>query len=382
MTDYKDTLNLPETSFPMRADLARREPRWLETWQQQKRYRQLRDHCQGRPRFILHDGPPYANGNLHIGHAVNKILKDIIVKSRTLSGFDAPYVPGWDCHGLPIELQVEKEHGRHLPPARFRELCRAYAATQVSRQKADFIRLGVMADWDHPYLTMDPETEAGILRTLVRIWEAGYLKPGLKPVNWCPECGSALAEAEVEYEERTSPAIDVAFPVQDGEGLARCFGLKVLPGPAFAVIWTTTPWTLPANQAVAVHPELAYELVQTTRGLLLLQESLRASALLRYGLEAQHVWGPVKGALLEHLPLQHPLAERTVPLICGEHVTVEAGTGLVHTAPSHGVEDHQVGLRYRLSVDHLMDDRAVFLPEVPLVGGLKVWAANAVLVEA
>ncbi|WP_297481413.1 isoleucine--tRNA ligase [Ferrovum sp.] len=382
MTDYRDTLNLPETPFPMRADLARREPRWLETWQEQKRYRQLRDHCQGRPRFILHDGPPYANGNLHIGHAVNKILKDIIVKSRTLSGFDAPYVPGWDCHGLPIELQVEKEHGRHLPPARFRELCRAYATTQVNQQKADFIRLGVMADWDRPYLTMNPETEAGILRTLTRIWEAGYLKPGLKPVNWCPECGSALAEAEVEYEERTSPAIDVAFPVRDEAGLARCFGMDALPGPAFAVIWTTTPWTLPANQAVAVHPELAYELVQTTRGLLLLQESLRVSALLRYGLEAQQVWGPVKGARLEHLSLQHPLAERTVPLVCGEHVTVETGTGLVHTAPAHGVEDHQVGLRYRLSVDHLMDDRAVFLPEVPLVGGLKVWAANAVLVEA
>lgn len=381
MNDYKQTLNLPETDFPMRADLARREPRWIEAWQQQRRYQQVRHQAQGRPRFVLHDGPPYANGQIHIGHAVNKILKDIIVKSRTLSGFDAPYVPGWDCHGLPIELQVEKEHGRHLTGPRFRELCREYAARQVEQQKADFIRLGVMADWEHPYLTMEPATEAGILRTLVKIWQKGYLQPGLKPVNWCTECGSALAEAEVEYENRTSPAIDVAFPVIDVSRLAQLFGLADLPGAALAVIWTTTPWTLPANRAVAVHPELGYELVQTAQGLLLLQADLRAAALTRYGLVAQQVWGPVPGAALEGVMLQHPFLERTVSLVCGDHVTLESGTGLVHTAPAHGVDDYLLGLRYQLPVDQLMNDRGVFLPEVPQVAGLKVWAANDVLID-
>lgn len=382
MNDYKATLNLPETSFPMRADLARREPRWIEAWQQQQRYQQLRQRAQGRPKFILHDGPPYANGQIHIGHAVNKILKDMIVKSRTLSGFDVPYVPGWDCHGLPIELQVEKEHGRQLPPQRFRALCREYAARQVAQQKADFIRLGVMADWENPYLTMEPATEAGILRTLTQIWQAGYLQPGLKPVNWCTECGSALAEAEVEYEQRTSPAIDVAFAVKEGERLARCFGLTVLPTEAYAVIWTTTPWTLSANQGVSVHPELNYQLVYTDRGLLLLQETLVEAALRRYGLVDRQVWGPCVGGQLEGLVLQHPFLEREVTVLCGTHVTVDAGTGLVHTAPAHGVEDYQVGQHYHLPVDQLMNDRGVFLPDVPLVGGLKVWAANDAVVAA
>ncbi|MDA8416860.1 MAG: isoleucine--tRNA ligase [Betaproteobacteria bacterium] len=376
MNDYKKTLNLPETDFPMRADLARREPRWIEAWQQQRRYEQVRQRANGRPRFILHDGPPYANGRIHIGHAVNKILKDIIVKSRTLSGFDAPYVPGWDCHGLPIELQVEKEHGRHLPGPQFRELCREYAARQVEQQKADFIRLGVMADWDSPYRTMDPKTEAGILRTLLKIWQRGYLHPGLKPVNWCIDCGSALAEAEVEYETRVSPAIDVAFPVLDTASLARIFSLETLPGPAFAVIWTTTPWTLPANQGVAVHPELNYDLVETARGLLLLQSDLRPNALARYGLAAQQVWGPVRGVSLQGVGLQHPFLERTVPMICGEHVTVDSGTGLVHTAPAHGADDYLVGLRYHLPVDQLMGDNGVFHSDVPWVAGLKVWVAN------
>jgi isoleucyl-tRNA synthetase len=255
MPDYKDTLNLPDTPFPMRGDLAKREPAWVKSWQEKKLYEKIRAAAKGRPLFILHDGPPYANGDIHIGHAVNKILKDIIVKTRTLEGFDAPYVPGWDCHGLPIELQVEKTHGKDTPPARFRELCREYAASQVERQKADFIRLGVLGDWDHPYLTMDYRFEADIIRELGKIQANGHLYLGAKPVHWCVDCGSALAEAEVEYEDKTSPAIDVAFPVADCADLARRLGMPAEGDcPAYAVIWTTTPWTLPANQAVACTP--------------------------------------------------------------------------------------------------------------------------------
>src|SRR5450830_67080 len=258
MTDYKATLNLPDTPFPMRGDLAKREPQMLARWQAQQRYQKIRAAKQGKPKFILHDGPPYANGDIHIGHAVNKILKDIIVKSKTLAGFDAPYVPGWDCHGLPIELQVEKKHGKAIPPAQFRALCRAYAAEQIERQKKDFIRLGVLGDWDHPYLTMDFKTEADIMRALGSIYERGYLYQGYKPVNWCVECGSALAEAEVEYEDVNSPAIFVAFEFKDQKQIANVMGLSdgewedataLSSGkPAYAVIWTTTPWTLPANQ--------------------------------------------------------------------------------------------------------------------------------------
>ncbi len=382
MTDFKKTLNLLETPFPMRADLAKREPVWLASWQQQQRYRKLREHCAGRPRFTLHDGPPYANGDIHIGHAVNKILKDIIVKSKTLSGFDAPYVPGWDCHGLPIEHQVEKTHGKAIAPARFRELCRTYAATQVARQKADFIRLGVMGDWDNPYLTMNFQTEADIVRALGSIWKRGYLVQGQKPVNWCLDCGSALAEAEVEYEDRQSIAIDVAFPVSDRPALEKAFGTSLGERPAFAVIWTTTPWTLPGNRAVSVHPDLEYVLVDTERGLLILLKDLMAASLARYGLHALSVLGAVRGRQLEHLQLQHPLLERPSPIICGEHVTVEAGTGLVHTAPAHGVEDYAVGLHYHLVVDNPVGDDGVFMASVPLVGGLGVWAANPVIIEA
>ncbi|MDE2131197.1 MAG: isoleucine--tRNA ligase [Betaproteobacteria bacterium] len=382
MTDSKKTLNLPETPFPMRADLAKREPLWLAAWQKQQRYQKLRAHCAGRPRFILHDGPPYANGDIHIGHAVNKILKDIIIKSKTLSGFDAPYVPGWDCHGLPIEHQVEKAHGKKLDPAHFRSLCRTYAEAQVARQKADFIRLGVMADWDHPYLTMDFRTEADIVRALAAIWKKGYLVQGQKPVNWCLDCGSALAEAEVEYEDRQSTAIDVAFPVADRPMLEQLFGVALGDRPAFAVIWTTTPWTLPANRAVSVHPDLGYVLAETEKGWLLLLADLADACLARYGLSALSKAGPVQGSRLEHLALRHPLLDRASPVICGEHVTVETGTGLVHTAPAHGVEDYIVGQRYRLPVDNPVDDAGKFLPAVPLVGGLGVWAANPVLVEA
>jgi len=382
MTDYKNTLNLPDTSFPMRGDLAKREPQMVARWQAQQRYQKIRAAKQGKPKFILHDGPPYANGDIHIGHAVNKILKDIIVKSKTLAGFDAPYVPGWDCHGLPIELQVEKKHGKAIPPAQFRELCRAYAKEQIERQKKDFIRLGVLGDWEHPYLTMDFKTEADIMRALGTIYERGYLYQGRKPVNWCLDCQSALAEAEVEYEDKTSPAIDVGFEVKDIPALDKAFGVS-LPGDAkiYAVIWTTTPWTLPANQAVSVHPEHTYRLVKTEKGYLLLIAELMESCMQRYQLSGDIV-GQCKGVALEMLPLQHPFNERTVPIICGEHVTLEAGTGLVHTAPAHGLDDYFVGQKYDLPTDNPVGDDGKFTANLPLVGGLFVWKANDVVIDA
>lgn len=381
MTDYKKTLNLPETPFPMRGELARREPEMLKRWQEKRLYQRIREVARGRPKFILHDGPPYANGDIHIGHAVNKILKDIIIKSKTLAGFDAPYVPGWDCHGLPIEHQVEKLYGKQLPPARFRELCRQYAATQVKRQKADFVRLGVLGDWERPYLTMDYKTEADIIRAFGKLHRNGYLQRGERPVNWCLECGSALAEAEVEYEDRTSPAIDVAFPVADLGALANALGLPSLSEPAYAVIWTTTPWTLPANQAVAVHPDFTYVLVQTPRGLLILAQDLAETCIKRYGYESVEVFARFKGGQLDRIALRHPFYDRLVPLICGEHVTLEAGTGLVHTAPAHGLEDFVIGARYALPVDNPVGDDGKFFPTVPLVGGLTVWDANPVVIR-
>jgi len=381
MTDYKETLNLPDTLFPMRGDLAKREPQMVARWQAQQRYQKIRAARQGKPKFILHDGPPYANGDIHIGHAVNKILKDIIVKSKTLAGFDAPYVPGWDCHGLPIELQVEKKHGKAIPPAQFRELCRAYATEQIERQKKDFIRLGVLGDWDHPYRTMNFKTEADIMRSLGIIYERGYLYQGHKPVNWCLDCQSALAEAEVEYEDKTSSAVDVGFEVKDRPALERAFGVS-LPGDAkiYAVIWTTTPWTLPANQAVSVHPEHEYRLVKTGKGYLLLVAELMESCLQRYQLSGEEV-GHCKGAALELLSLQHPFYDRIVPIICGEHVTLEAGTGLVHTAPAHGLDDYFVGQKYDLPTDNLVGDDGKFIASTPLVGGLFVWKANDVVTD-
>ena len=334
----KYKLNLPETTFPMRGDLAKREPAWLTAWTEKKLYQRIRQARKGKTKFILHDGPPYANGDIHIGHAVNKILKDIIIKSKTMSGFDAPYVPGWDCHGLPIELVVEKNHGKNIDPAKFRELCREYAAEQVERQKKDFIRLGVLGDWDNPYLTMDFKTEADIMRALGEIHTNGYLYQGSKPVHWCVDCGSALAEAEVEYEDVNSPAIDVGFKVADNATLAKAFGMNVA-GDVYAVIWTTTPWTLPANQAVSVHPELDYDLIQTSKGLLILAHELVQATLARYGEEAAKTIASCKGAVLEGLRLNHPFDIRQVPVICGDHVTTDAGTGLVHTAAAHGNDD-------------------------------------------
>ncbi|MGC2047737.1 MAG: isoleucine--tRNA ligase [Gallionella sp.] len=388
MTDYKSTLNLPDTPFPMRGDLARREPQMVARWQAQQRYQQIRAAKQGKPVFILHDGPPYANGDIHIGHAVNKILKDIIIKSKTLAGFDAPYVPGWDCHGLPIELQVEKKHGKAIPPAQFRELCRAYAREQIERQKKDFIRLGVLGDWDHPYLTMDFKTEADIMRALGSIHQRGYLYQGYKPVNWCLDCQSALAEAEVEYEDKISPAIDVSFEVKDKHALGKAFGVS-LPADArvYAVIWTTTPWTLPANQAVCVHPELEYDLIKTPKGYLILAFDLAAQCLARYQLAGSNDRGDgiaatCKGAALEGLLLQHPLYDRGVQIICGDHVTLEAGTGLVHTAPAHGLDDYFVGLKYNLQTDNPVGADGKFAAALPLVGGMFVWKANDVVVNA
>jgi isoleucyl-tRNA synthetase len=380
MADYKDTLNLPDTGFPMRGDLAKREPALVQKWQESKLYERIREASRGRPTFVLHDGPPYANGDIHIGHVVNKVLKDIVVKSKSLAGFDAPYIPGWDCHGLPIEHQVEKQHGKNIPANEFRKLCRDFAQAQIERQRKDFIRLGVLGDWANPYRTMDFATEADIIRSLGRIYARGYLYQGAKPVHWCIDCRSALAEAEVEYEDRNSPAIDVAFAFTDLAKLARPFGLAHLNEPAFAVIWTTTPWTLPANQAVSVHPDFHYNLVRTAKGLLVLAEDLREACLQRYGLEGE-VLATASGRSLEMLELAHPFHDRKVPIVVGEHVTLEAGTGLVHTAPAHGLDDYVVGSRYNLPVDNPVDDDGRFFANVPLVGGLNVWAANKVVME-
>ncbi len=386
MSNYKDTLNLPKTAFPMKANLANREPEMLKYWDDIDLYANLRKQGEGRPRFVLHDGPPYANGDIHIGHAVNKILKDFIVKSKTLSGFDAPYVPGWDCHGLPIELNVEKKVGkvgRKVDAPTFRSKCRDYARKQVEGQRKDFIRLGVMGDWERPYLTMDYRFEADIIRALGRIIANGHLNKGYKPVHWCTDCGSALAEAEVEYEDKTSPAIDVRFSVLDEEALlARCHhpdGHKG-EGPVSVIIWTTTPWTLPANRAVSLNPGLDYALVQADLGRgterLLFAEALLKDAMLRYDCDKYQVVAYCKGADLEHLKLAHPFYDREVPVILGDHVTTEAGTGAVHTAPGHGQDDYVVGQRYGIPVDNPVGANGVFLEDTELFAGKHVFSAN------
>ncbi|QDQ25042.1 isoleucine--tRNA ligase [Chitinimonas arctica] len=410
----KYPVNLLDTPFPMRGDLAKREPAFLARWDSQKLYERVRAASAGRPKFILHDGPPYANGDIHIGHAVNKVLKDIIVKSKTLAGFDAPYVPGWDCHGLPIEHQIEKlvkgdkksieaapaihakivafrkengldEKAIHLPADFIRTLCREFAEIQIERQKKDFIRLGIIGDWQHPYKTMAFDTEANIIRTLGEAHRNGYLVKGQKPVHWCVDCGSSLAEAEVEYEDKNSPAIDVAFPVKDSTALAAAFGLPAeqLAGvPAFAVIWTTTPWTLPANRAVCVHPELTYDLIETPKGLLILVRELAEAAIKRYGFESVEVIAQAHGSKLEKLALQHPFYDRESPIILGNHVTTEAGTGLVHTAPAHGLDDWLVGQHYGLSNDNPVGNDGRFLADVELFAGKTVWEANPLVLEA
>jgi len=385
MPDYKNTLNLLETPFPMRGDLAKREPQWVAAWQARGLYRRIREASRGRPRFVLHDGPPYANGDIHIGHAVNKILKDMIVKCRTLAGFDAPYVPGWDCHGMPIEVQIEKKHGKNIPPAQTQRLARAYAAEQIERQKKDFERLGVLGDWDDPYLTMAFRNEADEIRTLGRLLEKGYVYRGLKPVNWCFDCGSALAEAEVEYEDRKDIAIDVGFPFADHDRLARAFGLSHLDTakPGYAVIWTTTPWTIPANQALNVHPEFTYHLVDTPRGYLVVAADLQEACLKRFGLHGETV-ASCKGAALEHVRFRHPLHDRHAPVYLGEYVTLEQGTGVVHSAPAYGVEDFESCRRYGMKDDEILTPvmgDGHYASTLPLFGGQMIWKANPNIVR-
>jgi isoleucyl-tRNA synthetase len=385
--DYRATLNLPDTAFPMRGDLAKREPGWVEAWKRDRVYEAIRKASAGRPRFVLHDGPPYANASIHIGHAVNKILKDIIVKSRQLAGFDAPYVPGWDCHGMPIEVYIEKTHGKHLPTAETQRLCRAYALTQIEGQKQDFMRLGVLGDWDHPYTTMAYKSEADEVRTLGQILEKGYLYRGLKPVNWCFDCGSALAEAEVEYEDRQDIAIDVGFSLDDPaerEKLARAFGLKHAPDGAIrTVIWTTTPWTIPSNQALNAHPEFEYALVKTSRGHLVLAADLVESALARFRLEGTVV-AKAKGAALENIRFRHPFYDRDAPVYLGDYVTLEQGTGMVHSSPAYGVEDFLSCRRYGMSDDEMLNPvqgDGTFAADLPYFGGMRIFDANPKIVE-
>ncbi|WP_372831070.1 isoleucine--tRNA ligase [Pontibacterium sp.] len=391
MTDYKATLNLPKTAFPMRGNLAQREPKMLKRWQEMDLYQKIREVSKGRKSFILHDGPPYANGDIHIGHAVNKILKDMIIKSRTLAGFDAPYVPGWDCHGLPIEHKVETKFGKagaKLSHKEFRQKCRAYASKQVDGQKADFVRLGVLGDWDNPYLTMNFDTEANIIRALGRIAENGHLVKGYKPVYWSVVGGSALAEAEVEYQDKTSTAIDVRYaPVDAADFLSR-FELENGGGEGnvSVVIWTTTPWTLPSSQAVSLNAELDYVLVQADLGLgqerVLLAEGLVESAMQRYGVDSYSIVARCKGQALENSPLQHPfVAERTTPVILGDHVTLDAGTGAVHTAPDHGVEDFEAGRRYGIGTLNLVSDNGVFVEGAGQFAGQHVYKVDDAVVE-
>jgi len=389
MTDYKTTLNLPATDFPMRGNLANREPEMLKQWQQSGLYQKIRQVCDARPTFVLHDGPPYANGDIHIGHAVNKILKDIIVKSHTIDGYDARYVPGWDCHGLPIELMVEKKIGKagnKVDAKTFREKCREYAGKQVDGQRKDFIRLGVLGDWDKPYLTMDYKFEANIVRSLGKIIDKGHLHKGSKPVHWCLDCGSALAEAEVEYQDKESPAIDVMFTAVNNSEFEDAFNCSDGEGDIAAVIWTTTPWTLPANQAVAVHPEFDYDLYQIKTPhasiRLILETSLAASALQRYAQNdtARHL-ASCKGQALEKLLLKHPFYDKQVPIILGDHVTTEAGTGAVHTAPGHGQDDFIVGNRYGLEVYNPVGGNGVFLADTKLFAGKHVNKVNPEIIE-
>ncbi|MBT4182232.1 MAG: isoleucine--tRNA ligase [Candidatus Thioglobus sp.] len=377
MSDYKPTLNLPATKFAMKANLANREGGFLKKWQDDDLYAQIRAHNQGKPQFILHDGPPYANGDIHIGHAVNKVLKDIIVKSKSLSGFDAPYVPGWDCHGLPIELNVEKKKGKagvKIDANAFRAECRKYADVQVAKQKLDFQRLGILGDWNNPYLTKDFQYEADIVRALGKIVDNGHVSKGYKPVHWCTECGSALAEAEVEYKDKQSDAIDVKFRLIDD-------AIFKVDKPVFVVIWTTTPWTLPANEAVALHPELNYVLADTGDEYLLLAQDLAEEALLRYELASNIASNIFSGSELEGLKAQHPFYDKQVPIILGDHVTTDAGTGAVHTAPAHGQEDFVVGKQYDLPVNCPVDGRGVFFEDTELLAGQFIFKANASVLE-
>ncbi|RLA06196.1 MAG: isoleucine--tRNA ligase [Gammaproteobacteria bacterium] len=386
MTDYKQTLNLPQTNFPMKANLANRELLILDLWNKLDIYKTIRKDSTGKKTFYLHDGPPYANGDIHIGHAVNKVIKDIIVKSKQLENMDSPYIPGWDCHGLPIELNVEKKTGKaghKISKKEFRQKCRDHAKKQIEKQKQDFIRLGIIGDWQQPYLTMDFEYEANIIRTLGKMLSKGHLDKGFKPVHWCFDCGSALAEAEVEYKDKESTTIDVAFKIKDNNKIDKIFNTKT-EQDNFCVIWTTTAWTIPANKAVCVNPNFKYVLLNTAVGNLIIATDLIDDVSSRCQIENKKIIGECLGADLEGLLLEHALypAQQTVPIILGDHVTTEAGTGAVHTAPGHGIEDYTVGKKYNLEIYNPVMANGVFKPDTPLVGGQHISsAADIILTE-
>ncbi len=389
-TDYRTTLNLPDTPFPMRWDLPRREPGWVADWEREGVYQRLRAARAGRRRFVLHDGPPYANGQIHIGHAVNKILKDMIVKERQLEGFDAVYVPGWDCHGLPIENQIEKLHGRALGRDEIQSRSRAYAAEQIAGQRSDFKRLGVLGDWEHPYRTMDFGNEADEIRALKRVMERGFVYRGLKPVHWCFDCHSSLAEFEIEYADKKSQTLDVGFLCTQPERLAAAFGLPGLDKQAFAVIWTTTAWTIPANQALNLNPELPYSLVDTERGVLLLAQARVEDCLQRYGLDGR-VLATTRGDSLGGIDFRHPLAEidagydRASPIYLASYATDDDGTGIVHSSPAYGVDDFNSCLAHGLTTDEVINPvqaNGVYDPALPLFGGFNIWKGAPRVVEA
>ena len=391
-TNYRATLNMPDTPFPMRGDLPKREPGWVEKWNHEGLYKRLRTARQGAPLFVLHDGPPYANGKLHIGHALNKVLKDMIVKSKQLAGFDAQYIPGWDCHGLPIENAIEKLHGRKLSRDDMQAKSRAFATEQIGQQREDFKRLGVLGDWERPYRTMDPANEAGEIRAFKRVIERGFVYRGLKPVYWCFDCGSSLAEFEIEYQDKQSDTLDVAFETDDAAALVAAFGLTALPVglSAFAVIWTTTAWTIPANQALNAHPELNYALVQTNKGCLVLAESLVDKCLERFGLTGQ-VLATVKGSALGGLNFRHPLYDvdagykRLSPVYLAEYVSDSDGTGLVHSSPAYGVDDFNSCIANGLKYDDILNPvqgNGTYAADFPLFGGLHIWKAIPVVLDA
>ena len=384
MTEYKNTLNLPHTDFPMKASLATREPQILADWDKAQVYQQIRMARKGAARFILHDGPPYANGHLHCGHALNKILKDIILKSKTMSGFDAPYVPGWDCHGLPVELNVEKKaakKGITMTPAEFRRECREYAASQIDIQREEFKRLGVLGDWENPYTTMNFNYEANVVRALGKIIEQGHLEQGFKPVHWCVDCGSALAEAEVDYEDKTSLSIDVAFYATKPERILAAMNVTLALKPVVFPVWTTTAWTLPANEAVCLHPLLEYVLVEAEDNYYLVVSELVNVVMARYGISNFTERASSKGQVFEHLVLQHPFYDRQVPVVLGDHVTMDSGTGCVHTAPAHGADDYLIGQMYGLPLINPVLDNGCYAANVPLFAGLNVRKVNSAILD-